>query len=518
MGSAHMPTGLQTRAPGLASGRYTGGYVFSDRPMYAAVDLGSNSFRLHIGEAVAGQIHIVRTARDPIRLAAGLGPDNMLSQEAMDTAVRCLRDFSAILRQHRLDAVRVVATNTLRVARNADLLVPRLEEAIGYPVEIISGEEEGRLIYMGVARALGRPDERRLVIDIGGGSTEIISGAGDAIGLVESFGIGTHPHSATYFPGGRIDADAFETAVNAARARVEDVADQYRAAGWEGVYGSSGTIRAISEVITRNGIGDGAMSLPSLQALRARLVDLGHVDAFDLPGVKRERVIVMAGGLAILIGVMQELGVHTMTAINAGVRLGVLSDLELRANRLDRRDQAIQDCMRRFGIDAGRATRTAAIAAKLFDRLAPQDETVKPHLMRASMLHEVGLSVSHTGAHKHAAYIVEHADLPGFTAREQRLMSAIVLGQKGNLRKVREALAVPDLAKAVLALRLAAMFMHARIDAEADALRLRMKGRIEIETPRGWLRQHPTVASWFEKEAAAWGEVGVNLQVVQAAG
>lgn len=500
----------------IASGRYTGGTIFSDRPMYAAVDLGSNSFRLHIGEAVAGQMHIVRTARDPIRLAAGLGPDNQLSAEAMDTAVRCLRDFSAILRQHRLDAVRVVATNTLRVAKNADVLLPRLEEAIGYPVEIISGEEEGRLIYMGVARALGRPDERRLVIDIGGGSTEIIAGAGDAIALVESFSIGTHPHSAAYFAGGHISADGFETAVNAARARVEDVADQYRTVGWEGVYGSSGTIRAISEVLARNGIGDGSMSLPSLLALRDRLVDLGHINAFDLPGVKRERVIVMVGGLAILIGVMQELGVKTMNAINAGVRLGVLSDLELRANRLDRRDQAIQDCMRRFGIDAARATRTAAIAAKLFDRLAPQDDTVKPHLLRASMLHEVGLSVSHTGAHKHAAYIVEHADLPGFTAREQRLMSAIVLGQKGNLRKVRDVLAVPDLAKAMLALRLAAVFMHARIDAEADALRLRMKGRIEIETPRGWLRQHPTVASWFEKEAAAWGEVGVTFQVAQA--
>jgi exopolyphosphatase/guanosine-5'-triphosphate,3'-diphosphate pyrophosphatase len=515
-----MTLAIQTRAPGPGSGRYTGGTIFSDRPMYAAVDLGSNSFRLHIGEAVAGQMHIVRTARDPIRLAAGLGPDNLLSAEAMDTAVRCLRDFSAILRQHRLDAVRVVATNTLRVARNADLLLPRLEEAIGYPVEIISGEEEGRLIYMGVARALGRPDERRLVIDIGGGSTEIISGAGDVIGLVESFSIGTHPHSTTYFPAGHISADGFETAVNAARARVEDVADQYRTVGWDGVYGSSGTIRAISEVLARNGIGDGSMSLPSLLALRDRLIGLGHINAFDLPGVKRDRVIVMVGGLAILIGVMQELGVQSMNAINAGVRLGVLSDLELRANRLDRRDQAIQDCMRRFGIDAGRAARTAAIAARLFDRLAPQDETarlqLRPLLMRASMLHEVGQSVSHTGAHKHAAYIVEHADLPGFTAREQRLMSAIVLGQKGNLRKVRDALAVPDLAKAVLALRLAAVFMHARIDAEADALRLRMKGRIEIETPRGWLRQHPTVASWFEKEAAAWGEVGVNLQVVQA--
>src|SRR5437763_15343247 len=182
--------------------------------MYAAVDLGSNSFRLHIGEPVAGQIHIVRTARDPIRLAAGLGPDNLLSMEAADTAVRCLRDFAAILRQHRLDAVRVVATNTLRVARNAELLLPRFEEAIGYPIEVISGEEEGRLIYMGVARALGpgRTHERRLVIDIGGGSTEIIAGSGDAIRMAESFSIGTHPQGATFSSGGQVSAARFGAA------------------------------------------------------------------------------------------------------------------------------------------------------------------------------------------------------------------------------------------------------------------------------------------------------------------
>ena len=171
--------------------------------------------------------------------------------------------------------------------------------------------------------------------------------------------------------------------------------------------------------------------------------------------------------------------------------------------------------MRRFGVDAGRAARTANIARKLFDKLAPQDEAVAHHLLRGTMLHEVGLAVSHTGAHKHAAYIVEHADLPGFTAREQRLMSMIVLGQKGNLRKVREVLAAPDLAKAVLALRLAAVFMHARVDADVDTLKLRMKGRIDVETPRGWLGQHPTVASWFEKEAAAWSDVGIPFQVTQ---
>jgi exopolyphosphatase/guanosine-5'-triphosphate,3'-diphosphate pyrophosphatase len=492
--------------------------------MYAAVDLGSNSFRLHIGEPIAGQMHIVRTARDPIRLAAGLGPDRMLSMEAMETAVRSLHGFSSILRQHRLDAVRVVATNTLRVAANAEALLPRLEDAIGYPVEVISGEEEGRLIYMGVSCALAAagndPGEQRLVIDVGGGSTEVIAGRGDAIELVESFSIGTHPQSAAYFPGGRIDTHSFDAAVNAARARFEDAAGQYRAHGWQAAYGSSGTIRAVAEVIARNRIGDGiehgAMSLDSLLALRDRLIAAGHADAFDLPGIKRERVIVMAGGLSVLIGAMQEFGVDRLSAINAGLRLGVLSDLELRARRSDRRDLAIQDCMRRFGVDQGRAQRTASIARRLYDGLGASDEGLRRHLLWSCMLHEVGQAVSHTGAHKHAAYIVEHADLPGFTNREQRLMSGIVLAQKGNLRKVRETLGTPDLARAVLAMRLAAVFMHARVDGDLDDLRLRMKNRIEIDTPRGWLKQHPTVAAWFEKEAAAWAEVGVGFQVAQA--
>jgi exopolyphosphatase/guanosine-5'-triphosphate,3'-diphosphate pyrophosphatase len=484
--------------------------------MYAAVDLGSNSFRLHIGEPIAGQMHIVRTARDPIRLAAGLGPDGALTEEAMETAVRSLRDIGAILRQYRLDAVRVVATNTMRVATNAEALLPRLEAAIGHPIEIISGEEEGRLIYMGVSAALGRPGEQRLVIDVGGGSTEVIAGRGDEIQLVESFSIGTHPQSAACFPGGAIDAAGFEAAVNGARARFEDAADQYRAHGWQAVYGSSGTIRAVNEVIARNRLGDGTMSFDSLLALRDRLIAAGHVDAFDLPGIKRERVIVMAGGLSVLIGAMQEFGVRSMTAVNAGLRLGVLSDLELRAHRSDRRDSAVQDCMRRFGVDEQRALRTAAIARQLFDRLGAADDSLRRHLLWSCMLHEVGQAVSHTGAHKHAAYIVEHADLPGFTNREQQLMSTIVLAQKGNLRKVRDALGAPDVVRAVLAIRLAAVFMHARVDGDLGALGLRMKNRIEIDTPRGWLKQHPTVAAWFEKEAAAWAEVGIGFQVGQA--
>ncbi len=478
--------------------------------MFAAVDLGSNSFRLHIGEPAGGRMHIVRTARDPIRLAAGLDRDNMLTEAAMRSAVKTLQDFRAILDEYTLDAVRVVATNTLRVARNAEQLLPQLEAAIGYPIEVISGEEEGRLIYMGVARAIDKPDERRLVIDIGGGSTEVIAAIGPEINLVESFGIGTHPQTAAFFADGRITPQAFDAAVTEARARFEDAADLYKAQGWDAAYGSSGTMRAINEVISRNGIGDGRMSQASLHALRDILLALGYVDAFTLPGVKKERVPVMVGGLTVLIGVMQELGVQQLTAINAGLRLGVLSDLELRANRRDRRDAAIRACMRRFGVDSQRALRTAKIASLLYEKLNPSD--AQHYLCWSAMLHEVGLQISMTGAHKHGAYIVEHADLPGFTTREQRLMARLILGQKGNLRKIRETLGEADVAKAVLALRMAVVFMHARADEDLAGLNMRMRQRIELELPAALLEKHPTLGPWLQKEEGAWNEVGMPFQ------
>ena len=478
--------------------------------MFAAVDLGSNSFRLHVGEPTGGdggEIRILRSARDPVRLAAGLDASGRLSEAAIAIGVRSLQGFAAILAEYRLDAVRVVGTNTLRVASNAAEVLKQFETAIGHPIEIISGEEEGRLIYMGVARALGK-HEARLVIDIGGGSTEVIAGHGDSIAQVESFSIGTQPQAGRFFGDGRIARSAFHAAVTAARAVFEDAAPNYRDYTGGPAYGSSGTMRAIADTIAKNDLGDGLLSLPSLYALRERLLGFGHVDAVALPGLKRERVVAVLGGASVLIGAMEEFGVTRLTAINAGLRLGVLSDLELRSKHQDRRALAIGDCMRRFGADTARARRTADIARHFYLQLEAVDASCLDYLSWSCLLHEVGLAVSHTGAHKHGAYIVELADLPGFTTREQRLMATLVLGHKGNLRKVKESLSEPAFARMVLAMRLAVACMHARVDGELDGVRLSMGSRIELTVEVDWLDRHPTLSAWIERERLAWEELG----------
>lgn len=481
--------------------------------MFAAVDLGSNSFRLHIGQHNGEAIRIVKSARDPVRLGAGLDSAGNLTEQAMQQALACLRAFRTILDEYRLEAVRVVATNTLRVAKNAGAFLPAAEQAIGYPIEIISGEEEGRLIYMGVASTLSDPDEKRLVIDIGGGSTELILGRGQDIRQVESFSIGTVKQGMVFFPQGRIDAASFDAAILSARSHFEDAVSPYHPRHWAHAYGSSGTMRAIAEAIARNGLGDGTVSLKSLEALKVQLIAAGRVSKVELAGIKPERVLAVVGGLAILIGIMQEIGIRSLTAVEAGLRMGVLWDLQLRAVRRDRRDQSVQEFMQRFQVSEDRANRVANTATELYGQLKPESESHARYLRWSGLLHEIGLAVSHTGFHKHGAYIVENADLPGFTTREQQLMGRLIAAQKGNLRKVGNALGDADFAKAVLALRLATMFMHSRIEGDFDAMRVKMKSRIELEFRRDWVERHPTVSCWLEKERGWWEEAGIDMVI-----
>ncbi|MET3131256.1 exopolyphosphatase/guanosine-5'-triphosphate,3'-diphosphate pyrophosphatase [Oxalobacteraceae bacterium GrIS 1.11] len=481
--------------------------------MYAAVDLGSNSFRLHVGKHDGETIRVLKSVRDPIRLAAGLDANGNLSDAAMQAALVCLKNFRLMLAAYQLDAVRVVATSAMRVARNGAVFLPLAEQAIGYPIEIISGEEEGRLIYMGVANALALPGERRLVLDIGGGSTELILGSGQEIERVESFSIGTVKQSLSFFIGGHIDAPSFEAAILSARSHFEDAAPPYHPQHWHSAYGSSGTIRTIADIIARNRLGRGDLSGPSLAALKQRFIEFGHVGKIDMPGLRPDRASTIVGGLAILIGLVRELDIAVMAPIEAGLRMGVMWDLYLRSTKRDRREQSVRAYMEKFHVDEGRAGRVAQHAVAMYNQLKPASDALSKCLRWSALLHEVGMAVSQTGYHKHAAYIVENADLPGFTTREQKIMSKLLMAQKGNLRKISDALAEPDFAKAVLALRLAILFMHARIEGDFSELRLRMKSRIELEIKRDWVAHHPTVSFWMEKEQEVWDEVGVDFSI-----
>ncbi|MBS1187654.1 MAG: ppx/GppA phosphatase family protein [Burkholderiaceae bacterium] len=480
--------------------------------MLAAIDLGSNSFRLHVGQHDGEKIAVVASAREPTRLAAGLDQAGYLTHASMDRAMVALERLGEVLRQHPLDDVRAVATNTMRIAGNAAEFLPVAEKALGCPIEIISGEEEARLIYLGIANQLATPGERRLVIDIGGGSTELILGCGKEIERAESIGIGTVQQSMTFFPDGRIDASAFEQAILYARSRFEDVFSPQQKP-WKNVYGSSGTMRAIAEIISRNNLGDGEFSRVSMEALKEKMIAFGRIDRLEFDKLRPDRVESLVGGLSILLGLTQEMDIDALSPIEGGLRLGVMWDLHLRATQRDRREQSVRSFLQRFAADESRANQVADYALALYGQLKPGTDAFSKLLRWSAVLHEVGLAVSPTNYHKHGAYLIENADLPGFTTREQRTMGRFILGQKGNLRKLDGALNEPDIAKAVLALRLAVMFMHSRIDVDVSEMRVKMKNRIDLEFRLDQMSMHPTLPYWIEQERKFWGDVGMIFNV-----
>jgi exopolyphosphatase/guanosine-5'-triphosphate,3'-diphosphate pyrophosphatase len=433
----------------------------------------------------------------------------MISMTASFGVTTIRPDDSNVTLLARADEALQTAKQT---GRNRVAFLPEAELAIGYPIEIISGEEEGRLIYMGVANAVALPGERRLVIDIGGGSTELILGRGQEIEKVESFSVGTVKQSLSFFIGGRVDGASFEAAILSARSHFEDAAPPYHPQFWKQCYGSSGTARTIADIIIKNGIGR-EVNAATLDALKQRFIEFGQVGKIDMPGLRPDRASTIIGGLAVLIGLVRELGIPLVQPIEAGLRMGVMWDLHLRSTKRDRREQSVQACLETFHVDLRRANRVADDALALYAQTKPASDQYTRHLYWSALLHEMGMVVSHTGYHKHAAYMIENADLPGFTAREQKIMSRLVVAHKGNLRKVGEVLSEPDFAKAVVALRLAVLFMHSRLDVDFSLIKLRMKNRIELEIPREWVADHPTLSYWLEKEQEQWDEVGVDFSI-----
>ncbi len=478
-----------------------------DGTLLAAVDLGSNSFRLEIGRLEHGLIHRVEYRKETVRQGGDLDDERNLSPAAMQRGWDCLARFAERLAGFAPARVRAVATQTLREARNREEFTRRGSAILGFPIEVVSGPEEARLIYQGVARLLPQSDERRLVVDIGGRSTELILGRQFTAAAVASCRVGSVAWSGRYFAGGDLTREAFAAAETAARAVLDEVAQAYQASQWDVAYGSSGTMGAVGTVLAAAGHGEGLITRAGLDWLHEQLLRARHADRVKLDGLKDDRRPVIGGGVSIVRALFDLLGLEQITVAQGALRQGALYDLLQREQPgADLRSASVQGLMQRFGVDEAQADRVAALAGRLFAQAAPAgSEGAARQLQWAALLHEIGWRISHEGYHRHGAYILAHADAAGFAQAELQALGQLVLGHRGKLRKLESALADPALALQLMCLRTAVALCHARRAPDVDGLQLHLQGRrCTVRVRPGWARAYPQSAHLLREEAQAW--------------
>jgi exopolyphosphatase/guanosine-5'-triphosphate,3'-diphosphate pyrophosphatase len=488
----------------------------------AGVDLGSNSFHLLVARAEEdGRIHVLDRLRDPVRLAAGLDAKGVLTRQAIERGAAALRRFGERLRGMPASAVRAVGTNTLRKARNAAAVEERFAEALGHPIEVIAGREEARLIYSGVAHVIPETG-RRLVLDIGGGSTECIIGDGFDPIVLDSLYMGCVSYTQRFFGDGQISAAAFERARLAAGLEVSSIARSYRDVGWKRAIGSSGTILAVSAVLRGLSGGDGTVTPAGLEQLEAALVAAERVERVQLPGLEPDRAAVFAGGVAILQEAMQLLQIDALTPSPAALREGLVYELLGRPTEGDPRERSIETLAKRYKVDRAQVERVERTAVALFERANPSWEhdpdTGRRLLAWAARVHEIGLSIAYSGHQKHGAYILEHADLPGFSKEEQATLAAIVGAHRRKLdRDLFESLPSDRRRLArhlTVLLRLAVRLHHSRSDEPLPELGLHAKkSKLRLELPGGWLRQRPLTRADLEEEAGYLERADFELEI-----
>jgi len=492
--------------------------------LLAAMDLGSNSFRLSIGRVVqqdgGAQIYQIDRLKETVRLAAGLDADKQLRPDAIERAVAVLERFGERLRSFHPNRVRAVATNTFRVARNTKDFMPLAEAALGFPIEVIAGREEARLIYLGVMHTLPPSANKRLVIDIGGGSTEVIIGKGFEPTLMSSLYMGCVSYSRQFFGDGVVDARQMKLAELAARREIEVIAKQYRKTGWKEAYGSSGTAKALYAILGECGFSRTGITRAGMNKLKDRIIRSGRVVPSELPGIKLERADVLPGGLAIMGALFDELGIDVMHTGDGALRLGVLYDLLGRDDRHDKRDESVRQFMKRYHVDTNQARRVREAALVFFDELLPQDRDESNELRRAvgwaADLHEVGHSIAHNTYHKHTAYVLENADMPGFSQADQQLLALLALGHQGKLVKLENLVRQRSHWIAILCLRLAALLFRRREDVSPLPLRVSVRGQsIVVRVDAGWLAGHPLTDFTLRGEESEWRKVGFSFELLE---
>lgn len=487
----------------------------------AAIDLGSNSFHMVVAWQSHNEIRVHESLSEKVQLGAGLDDSQRLTEDAQERALDCLGRFAQRLQGIDADNIRIVGTNTLRVARNARAFLRRAEALLGHDIEIVAGREEARLIYLGVSHFL--PDagkDRRLVVDIGGGSTEFIIGEGFESLETESLHMGCVSYINRFFASGDITEKAFNKAVTAARQEVLSIAANYRRIGWQQAVGASGTVKAIGQVCAENGWGSDAISLDGLRKIRKKLLRAGHLDRIDLKGLREDRAGIFPSGVAILTGIFEQLGIDSMTVSPGALREGVLYDLIGRQGQEDIRERTIDAMMVRHHVDQSQANRVADVADQLYRQVRKDwhihSREWRDTLRWSALLHEAGLNVSHAQFHKHGAYLVSNSDLAGFSRQAQEAVAVLVRGHRRKI-PLTEFERMPEqdqspLLRLAMLLRLAVRLNHSRSDEPLPEIALAAKDdQIEIRFPKGWLDEHPLTQADLEEEQDQFAVAGYHL-------
>jgi len=478
---------------------------------FAAVDLGSNSFHLVVADVVDGRALIVDRIKEMVRLAGGLNEDRQISEDAIETALQCLEKFGQRIKTIPASNIRAVGTNTLRQARNGVQFLSRANTALGHNIEIISGREEARLVYLGVANTIFNDKDKRLVIDIGGGSTELIIGKGFDTDLTESLFMGCVSISQRFFKSGEITAKRCRKAHIAALQELENIQGLYRNYGWDKTIGTSGTIRAIFDIVTSHGWSESAITPESLSKLRKELISIGDISKIEFEGLSSNRIPVFIGGVVVLSAVFEALEIEAMGVSDGALREGLLYDQIGRQHDIDVRDKTVNRLMNRYSVDSDHADRVESTSKHIFKNVKSEWQLEKKEDLKmvrwAARLHGVGLAIAHSQYHKHGAYLLSNSDMPGFSRQEQALLSILV-----RLHRRKIALDIFEqvtddvqnkLIKLIIILRLAIVLNRSRNTIKAPEVNVKVnKNKIELKFQNDWLVDHPLTEADLETEAS----------------
>ena len=489
-------------------------------PLVAAIDLGSNSFHLIVARVDQGEIRPVERLGEKVQLAAGINENNDLTPEAMERGYKCLEQFAQYLSGYNFQAIRVVGTNALRKARNSDVFVAKAREILGHPVEIIAGREEARLIYLGVAHTQADDKERRLVMDIGGGSTEFIIGERFEPKLLESLHMGCVVFTDRFFNNGELNPQRFQSAYYAARLELLNIEQEYSKIGWVDAIGSSGTIRAASSILQAMGEGE-IITRKKLELLKKKTLKFSQTKRVRFPGMKADRQSIFPAGLAILMAGFDALGIERLRYSDGALREGVLHEMLGRDHHENVRQRTIRALMSRYHVNRHYAERVKNHARRCFTMVAhvwDLNDADLELLSWAAKVCMIGLDISHTQYHRHGAYLISHSDLMGFYKDEQRQLATLVAGHRRSISKSLLADWPKSTAKKlmhlVILLRIASVLSLGREEIEHHYIIEVSNHTVSLFFPDGWLEKRPLTAAHFATERSYLVKAGWKLSVL----